>query len=165
MTFKPLSYLEEAVKSKDIKGIRRSILSYITKCLGDIEEIEKAVKYIEGELPKSEFDIIWEEYDGLELDDNYNNWNEDYFASLQVRFEYNFSKKRFDHLLKVGRYVYGTTKPTTQKVVNESKNKNTLEKAKSYSKEGNSGANLTLLLMGGVILLLGIPLVVKLLKK
>ena len=50
---------------QDIRDIARE---YAQKCvLPRVDEIEKAVKYIEGELPQSEFDIIWEEYDGLEL--------------------------------------------------------------------------------------------------
>ena len=165
MTFKPLSYLEEEVKNKNIKGIRRSISSYIKKCLGNTDEIRQAVNYIEKSLTQSEFESIWEEYDGLKLDNDKNNWNRSYFASLEVDLTYNFSKKRFEHILEVGRHVYGTTKPTTQKLVNESKNKSTPDKAKVYSKESNNSVNLTLLLVGGAILLLGIPLVVKMLKK
>lgn len=165
MTFKPLSYLEEEVKNKNIKGIRRSISSYIKKCLGNTDEIRQAVNYIEKSLTQSEFDSIWEEYDGLKLDRDKNNWNKSYFASLQGDLRYNFSKERFEHILEVGRYVYGITKSVTQKAVNESKDKNTPDKAKVYSKESNNSVNLTLLLVGGAILLLGIPLVVKMLKK
>ena len=129
------------------------------------DELIVSINYIEKSLTQSEFDSIWEEYDGLKLDRDKNNWNKSYFASLQGDLRYNFSKERFEHILEVGRYVYGITKSVTQKAVNESKDKNTPDKAKVYSKESNNGVNLTLLLVGGSILLLGIPLVVKMLKK
>lgn len=167
MTFKPLSYLEEEVKNKNIKGIRRSISSYITKCLGDTEEIKDAIKYIEKSLTASEFASIWEDYDGLKLENDKSKWNKTYFSSVGVDLEDNFSKERFDHILEVGRYVYGTTKPVTQTVVNESKSTNnntTTKKSFSVSKEDNDNF-LKIALIAGAIILLGMPLVVKMLKK
>ena len=157
MGFTPLSYLEDAVKNKNTKDIRRSLRSYIKKCLGDTQEIMDAVNYVKKSSSKEEYDSIWEEYDGLKLEIDKSKWNKDYFALIQGDLRYNFSKERFDHILEVGRYVYGTTKP-----IKSTLNKNTSTSTNTKDKEKNF---LPLILVGGFILLLGIPMVIKMMKK
>ena len=157
MGFTPLSYLEDAVKNKSTKDIRRSLRSYIKKCLGDTQEIMDAVNYVKKSLSKEEYDSIWEEYDGLNLEIDKSKWDKDYFALIQGDLRYNFSKERFDHTLEVGRYVYGTTKTIKSTV-----NKNTSTSTNTKDKEKNF---LPLILVGGFILLLGIPMVIKMMKK
>ena len=157
MSFKPLSYLENAVISKDIKDIRIAILSYIKKCLGDTHEIEEAVNYIRESLSDSEFNNIWEVHDGLSLDNNQSNWDKNYFASVEVDLSDNFSKERFEHILKVGRYVYGTTQPTKSTI-----NTNGVNKVNTKAENKNF---LPVAIIGGIVFLLGIPVLIKLMKK
>lgn len=157
MTFKPLSYLEDAVKSKDIKDIRIAILSYIKKCLGDTYEIESAINYLKNSLTELEYSNIWEKHDGVNLDNNKSNWNKNYFSSVEVDLADNFSKERFNHILEVGKYVYGTTEPIKSTI---STNKTTSSKMKE-----DNNSFLPLVLVGGAILLIGVPLVIKMLKK
>lgn len=157
MSFKPLSYLEDAVITKDVKDIRIAILSYIKKCLGDTQEIEDAVSYIRKSLSDLEYQSIWEKYDGLFLDNNKNNWNKNYFASMEVDLADNLSKERFNHILEVGKYVYGSTQPIKSTVnTNRSNAVNNKEENKNF---------LMIALVGGAALLLGIPVLIKIMKK
>ena len=162
MTFKPLDYLENAVKNKDIKDIRLSISCYINKCLGDTDEIIDAINYIKNELTEEEYNSIWEEYDGLKLDSNKDNWNKSYFSLLKVELTDNFAKERFDHILEVGKYVYGETKPLEPK-----DERQTLKINDNLNSTNDSQKKriLPLVLVGGVVLLLGAGILVKLLKK
>lgn len=164
MSFKPLSYLEDAVKSKDIKDIRIAILSYIKKCLGDTKEIKDAINYIKSSLTDTEYNNIWEEHDGLDLDMNKNNWNKNYFSTLEVELSDNFSKERFNHILEVGKYVYGTTQPVH--ITTQSSNKNERKSSSNSSIENENKDNfLPKALVGGTIALIGISWLVKLMKK
>ncbi len=161
MSFKPLSYLEEAVKSKDIKDIRIAISSYIKKCLGDTKEIEDAIKYIKSSLTDTEYKNIWEEHDGLNLDTNKNNWNKNYFSTLEVELSDNFSNERFNHILEVGKYVYKTTQSvniTTPQATNKKEIKSSIESEKKDN-------FLPIALVGGTIALIGISWMVKLMRK
>lgn len=158
MTFKPLSYLENAVKSKDIKEIRIAILSYIKKCLGDTNEIEDAINYIKNSLSESEYNKIWEEHDGISLEQNKNNWNKNYFSSVEVDLSDNFSEERFKHILEVGKYVYGTTESVKSRV--------TIGESRQTNIERNENKNFLLpVVVGGITALIAIPLVMKLIKK
>ena len=158
MEFKPLSYLEDAVKSKNIKDIRRSLRSYIKKCLGDTEEIKDALNYVKMSLSEEEYKSIWEEYDGIKLEDDKNKWNKYYFASVEVDLSDNFSKERFNHILEVGRYVYGTTKPCKQDI-------NTSQIKTSKPNGGKQNFLPIIIAGGGIVLLLGAVMLSKLMKK
>lgn len=158
MTFKPLSYLEGAVKNKDIAEIRIAILSYIKKCLGDTNEIEDAINYIKNSLSELEYNEIWEEHDGISLEKNKNNWNKNYFSSVEVDLSDNFSKERFKHILEVGKYVYGTTESVKPRV-----NKDASSSIKRREKDNKNF--LLPLVVGGVMALIAIPAVIKLMKK
>lgn len=157
MAFKPLSYLESAVNRKNITDIRIAILSYIKKCLGDTQEIKDAINYIRESLSTSEFNNIWETHNGLSLDNNKMNWDKDYFAAVEVDLSDNFSKERFNHILEVARYVYGTTQSIkSTKNINTSNISNTEKKRKEI---------VPVMIVGGVLALVGIFALVKLIKK
>lgn len=158
MEFKPLSYLEDAVKSKNIKDIRRSLRSYIKKCLGDTNEIMDALNYVKKSLSEEEYKLIWEEYDGIILEFDKNKWNKDYFAAVEVDLSDNFSKERFNHILEVGRYVYGTTKPCKQDI-------NTSQIKTSKPNGGKQNFLPIIIVGGGIVLLLGAVMLSKLMKK
>lgn len=158
MEFKPLSYLEDAVKNKNSKDIRRSIRSYIKKCLGDTNEIIDAVKYVEKSLTVEEYNDLWEPYDGIKLESDKSKWNKYYFASVEVDLADNFSKERFKHILEVGRHVYGTTNPPTQNI--------STNQIKPHKSKGNNKDFLPLTIAGGgIVLLLGIMMISKLIKR
>lgn len=158
MEFKPLSYLEDAVKSKNQKDIRIGLLSYIKKCLGDTEEIKNALNYVKSSLNEEEYKSIWEEYDGIKLEDDKNKWNKYYFASVEVDLSDNFSKERFNHILEVGRYVYGTTKPCKQDI--------NISQIKTSKPNGGKQNFLPIIIVGGgIVLLLGAVMLSKLMKK
>lgn len=158
MEFKPLSYLEDAVKSKNPEDIRSALISYIKKCLGDTEEIMDALNYVKKSLSEEEYKSIWEEYDGLTLELDKNNWNKDYFALVEVDLSYNFSKERFNHILEVGRYVYGTTKPCKQDI-------NTSQIKTSQANRGKNNFLPIIIAGGGIVLLLGAVMLSKFMKK
>lgn len=162
MAFKPLSYLENAAKSKNIKDIRRALRSYIKKCLGDTQEIKEALNYVKKSLTEEEYNNIWEKYDGLKLDKDSNNWDKRYFASLEVDLSDNFSKERFNHILEVGKFVYGTTEKS-QSPLNESDL--SLNKVNSVDKKDGKSNFLLLMIICVPVLVVGIYTISKILKK
>lgn len=158
MEFKPLSYLEDAVKIKNTKDIRIALLSYIKKCLGDTDEIVDALNYVKNSLTEDAYKLIWETYDGIKLESDKSKWNKYYFASVEVDLADNFSKERFNHILEVGRHVYGTTNPPTQNI--------STNQIKPHKSKGNNKDFLPLTIAGGgIILLLGIMMISKLIKR
>lgn len=156
MEFKALSYLEDAVISKSPKEIRRAILSYIKKCLGDTDEIKSALNYVENNLNDTEYSAIWETYDGIHMESDRSKWDKSYFASVEVDLSDNFSIERFNHILDVGRYVYGTS------------NRSSVAKPeainKTISKESDKNLLPGILILGGGIIA-GLVIISKLMKK
>lgn len=160
MEFKPLSYLQDAVSTRNTKDIRIALSSYIKKCLGNTQEIRDAENYVKNSLNTEEYNNIWEVYDGETLEKDKNKWNRDYFASLQGDLRYNFSKERFEHILAVGKYVYGSTQASKQNVnIGQARiNANT-------QKTENRTPLVPILVGGGIALLLGVAMMSKLMKK
>jgi hypothetical protein len=102
MVFKMASFLETAIEEKNIRKIRSAIGTYI---MADPTDRKNEIANGLSKIDQRGLDI-WEEHDGRELEADQAKWNKDYFTELQSQLETNFSKKRFNRTLQVGRYVY-----------------------------------------------------------
>jgi hypothetical protein len=145
MTFKPASFLDEAVKEKNLLDIRIAIGSYISKNPSNITEIMAAKEYAEQRVAN-----LMEDHNGENIELSREKWNEDYFAILQTKLMDNFSDKRFEHLLKVGEYLY--SKKTPAQNVPAPQRKTPIVKGEADIKK--------LLLLGGSLLLLVVFLII-----
>lgn len=109
-----MSKLNEAITSNNIRGIKSSILAYLSADpLDRSGEIKNAMAAVD-----SKGISLWEIHDETELLQNPTSWTKDYFAELQSHLITNFSKERLAHTLKVGRHAYreelSRPKPTAQ---------------------------------------------------
>lgn len=55
---------------------------------------------------KGNMEDLLEDFDDGELDNDKNNWSEDYMNGLKVELMGNFSRKRIDHLKQICSYLY-----------------------------------------------------------
>ncbi|MBE2920362.1 hypothetical protein HPJ93_00555 [Anoxybacillus flavithermus] len=96
------TFLEQAIQEKNIRKIRNAIGSYImADPLDRNGEIANAVRKVEAAGIN-----IWQEHDGRDFEYDCTKWDKEYFTLLQSQLTLNFSKKRFEHMLEVGRKVY-----------------------------------------------------------
>ncbi|PGR04078.1 hypothetical protein [Priestia megaterium] len=104
MTFRPDPLLQDAINNNRIRHIRSAISSYMVSDPTDFrDEIKSAIDYVEK---NGKVEDLWQDHDGRSFKDSLE-WNEEYFGLLQAQLMNNFSKKRFNHALKVGKEVYG----------------------------------------------------------
>lgn len=98
-----MSKLNEALQTKNIRGIKSAILAYLSADpLDRSGEVKRAIATID------QTDIVlWQKHDGsTPLVDETSKWTKDYFAELQSHLITNFSKEGVEHALKVGRHAY-----------------------------------------------------------
>ncbi|GEN81836.1 hypothetical protein SLU01_01480 [Sporosarcina luteola] len=94
--------LMQAIDSGDVKKIQTRLMTYLsTNPLDSKQEVKQALRMIdEKEI------AVWDEHDGREFVESRDEWTKDYFGKLQAQLITNFSKKRVEYILKVGRVAY-----------------------------------------------------------
>ena len=102
MSFKPEKYFMDAVNSEDIQEIKIAICLYIDKDPADYNgDIKNAINYLD-----SKGIDIWEEHKEIEPLRSKDQWDRDYIGLLQSDLMHNFSRKRLECILEVGKYIY-----------------------------------------------------------
>ncbi|MFB5089468.1 hypothetical protein PGC35_20170 [Psychrobacillus sp. PGGUH221] len=94
--------LQEAIQQVDIENIQTALLAYITSDpLDKSGEINSALQHIDEKGIN-----IWDTHNKRDLIINPAEWTKSYFGKLQSHLITNFSKERFELLMKVGREAY-----------------------------------------------------------
>jgi hypothetical protein len=107
--FKPMTFLINDIESGDIERIQDGLSTYLTKNPSDENlEVSNVVNYVEKNFSGQ----IWNSHDGRELESDTTKWNKEYLGLLKSDLRNNFSKKRFYHILQVGKVVYPAKKKT-----------------------------------------------------
>lgn len=98
-----MSKLNEALQTKNIRGIKSAILAYLSADpLDRSGEVKRAIVTINQTGIE-----LWQKHDGTTpLFEETSKWTKDYFAELQSHLITNFSKEGVEHVLKVGRHAY-----------------------------------------------------------
>ncbi len=105
--------LKELVKAKNIKGVRMSLLTAISKDKNFSGSFEESWRYcLDNGISDSE---IFEPHDGRDMS---NDTTEDNFKKLRNQLSTNFSRERLDYVKKIGRKLYPKTED--EKITKES---------------------------------------------
>ena len=111
------------------------------------EKYEETLRYVKN----LNLNGLIEEHDGTDFAPQ-EEWNSDYWAAVASDLQDNFSQERINHMIEVGKHVYGKKKPVT------SEPEQRIKKIKNASVDDID----MWLIVTGVIL--GIGLLVRLLK-
>lgn len=87
----------ESINSLDPNGEKGEITDRLLLLKGKISDDELYEKHEDGDAP-----ILKKE-----------SWNEDYFNEQKVELQYNFSKERFEHVRKLGKFIFPHTPRVT----------------------------------------------------
>ncbi|MCK8827926.1 hypothetical protein MWH25_09265 [Natroniella acetigena] len=99
-------YLEKALENKDVIRVRNVLANSIREDPADVRGIIDFNKRKIEQKAKSAGLELWQEHDGRTFKEK-SEWNEEYLSLLMAQLmSSNFSKKRFNHILEVGREVY-----------------------------------------------------------
>lgn len=129
MSFKPETFLQDAVSSKDVEAVKGAICGYIDMDAGNTERIKNALNYVEQNGIN-----IWQNHEEIEKIKPKTEWNLDYLALIQADLMYNFSKERMNLILEIGKHIY----PRTMNSSNKSKTKSTVKVTPSSSNNKKS---------------------------
>lgn len=98
--FRPSKSLRTAVRSGDRYAVQAALNMYFSKYPGDVELLTQATKYA--------LNNRFEPFAGSKPEADESKWDEKYYAMAQVKLMSNFSRERFEHVLAVGQFVFGT---------------------------------------------------------
>lgn len=103
MTFE--DEFKENVQERNIKNIRKNLIAVYLSCpsFGD-GDFEKYLESVERKLGKEIFDPYTRKF---EMVSDKTKWNENYASHLGCAVEDEFSEELVNHLIQVGKYVYG----------------------------------------------------------
>lgn len=163
--FVPKDFLIKEIKNGDIVRVRGALLNYFVEDSADEKkEIKKAIAYAETNCPNLWLNNDVAEY---EINEDVSKWNDEYYSLQLVYLGSNFSKKRVEHILKVGKHLY--TKPSQAATsVNQSNLKKNTTTSRTFSQNQpqryqrnhsqNKNQNKTLLMLS--ILIIAIIMIV-----
>ncbi|MEK4715733.1 hypothetical protein [Sporosarcina sp. FSL K6-5500] len=156
MQFTPDQILKEAISNHNLRHIRSAISSYMVSDPADTRgEIRPAVQYVE----QNGIADLWQQHDDRPFKERAD-WDEAYFGLLQAQLMTNFSEKRFQHTLEVGKNVHGKAVPLSQQPFTH-----TEPDDRKNVKQGNDLGKLTPILIGGIGLLAVAAIIVILMNK
>jgi len=92
------------IKEGDIQTIRQSLLVDLKNKKYGAADLQAIAKEVERQVPN-----LWEPYEvksfAKAIDENKQNWSEEYYNHQLVYIDTNFSKKRWDHIVQVRSFV------------------------------------------------------------
>lgn len=105
MSYIPSSQMIEAVESRRLALIRSVIISSINADpSGEKRMAQAAFAYAVDRVPE-----VLQDFDPGDSLKPSEEWNKDYWTSVKVGLMENFSRERFEHILEVGRVVFGAS--------------------------------------------------------
>lgn len=108
--------LDEAINKKDPDLACCLVQAQLTNPGKSYIEALAALKYIEEKFPQAV--VAYEDFP-REINTNQEAWTDDYFDEQSNCLSYNFSRKRFEHLVEVAKYLEQQGHELFQKTASE----------------------------------------------
>ncbi|MCK8823444.1 hypothetical protein [Fuchsiella alkaliacetigena] len=147
MTSKVDKYLKTAFKDRDIVRIRNILANFLRKDPADVKgKVQPYLKRIEKKTTELNLNL-WQEHDGRLFKEK-EDWDKNYLNRLRAQLMNNFSKKRFNHILEVGRFVY------RDELNEQSKQRNIRKKPEVYVKNNEVDIKKLIAIIGATLILI-----------
>ena len=105
MPFEPQKHLGDAVADGDVSRIRQALQTCLNQDRGNATGLpEASLRWV---IRKRHVGNLFQDHDDEEtsITEERADWSADYWTTQKVALSYNFSEKRFDHLMDVGKYL------------------------------------------------------------
>lgn len=131
------------VKNKDIVAIRSNLGSLLSRVSGTnrASDLDEAIRYCEQE---GVYDDIFVQHDGEEL--SYSGWSDEYFHSQVGRLGINFSRTRFELLVKIAKALYAKARQSNTSNATGAQNN------QKQKREFSSSKKILLIVAGALVL-------------